>query len=164
MKTLRSLLGKWRFTLATPPPHPHGGVPGGSRGGHTPSPGGLPKIPARPTPPSPAVLQKFKNSKIGRDSENACSLLENERLGGFSWIGSDPGKNVRSNKVSTRFAILRTAPNSKFQQNSVKRFHIFARISAKVHYFATIFIEFCTDPDEILSEFRRMFQKLLKKY
>ena len=27
----------------------------------------------------------------------------------------------------------------------------------KIHYFSTIFIEFCTDSDELFSEFRRIF-------
>ena len=72
MKIVRSLLGFWRFTLS----------PGGSRGG----PGGVTGNPARPTPPSPANFEKLQNSKRRRHGENARSLVENERLGRFSWI------------------------------------------------------------------------------
>ena len=58
---------------------------------------------------------------------------------------------------ATRFAILCTAPISKFEQMFVKLFRIFAQNSAKVRYFSTFFIEFCTDFDQKFAEFRRIF-------
>ena len=58
---------------------------------------------------------------------------------------------------TTRFAILCTAPISKFEQNFVKLFRIFAQNSAKNRYFSTFFIEFCTDFDQNFTEFRRIF-------
>ena len=36
------------------------------------------------------------------------------------------------------------------------------KIFTKIRYFSTIFVEFCTDFDEIFSEFRRIFCKMLK--
>ena len=70
------LIGILAIYAFTPP------LPGGSRGG----PGGVTGNPARPTPPSPANFEKFQNSKRRRHGENARSLVENERLGRFSWI------------------------------------------------------------------------------
>ncbi len=63
---------------------------------------------------------------------------------------------------STRFAILCTAQISKFQQNFVKLLHIFAQFFNKNRYFSTLIIKFCSDFDEIFSEFRSIFQKMMK--
>ena len=38
----------------------------------------------------------------------------------------------------------------------------FAQFSNKNRYFSTLFINFCSDFDEIFSEFRRIFQKMMK--
>ena len=62
----------------------------------------------------------------------------------------------------SRFANLCTAQISKFQQNFVKLLHIFAQFSNNSRYFSTLFIKFCSDFDEIFSEFRRIFQKMMK--
>ena len=58
---------------------------------------------------------------------------------------------------STRFAILRTAQISKSHQKVVQLLSYFCPIFCKNRYFSTRFVEFCTDSDEIFSEFRRMF-------
>ena len=41
-------------------------------------------------------------------------------------------------------------------------FFVFCSKSCKNRYFSTLFIEFRTDFDEILSEFRRIFEKMME--
>ena len=56
---------------------------------------------------------------------------------------------------STRFTCFCTAQTSIFQKVFVKIFRIFWQKFAKFRYFWILFTDFCSDFDEILSEFRR---------
>ena len=56
---------------------------------------------------------------------------------------------------STRFTCFCTAQTSIFQKIFVKLFRIFRQNFAKFRYFWILFTDFCSDFDEILSEFRR---------
>ena len=56
---------------------------------------------------------------------------------------------------STRFTCFCTAQTSIFQKIFVKFFRIFSQKFAKFRYFWILFTDFCSDFDEILSEFRR---------
>ena len=56
---------------------------------------------------------------------------------------------------STRFTCFCTAQTSNFQKIFVKIFRIFWQKFAKFRYFWILFTDFCSDFDEILSEFRR---------
>ena len=56
---------------------------------------------------------------------------------------------------STRFTCFCTAQTSIFQKLFVKNFRIFWQNFAKIRYFWILFTDFCSDFDEILSEFRR---------
>ena len=56
---------------------------------------------------------------------------------------------------STRFTCFYTAQTSIFQKFFVKNFRIFWQNFAKIRYFWILFTDFCSDFDEILSEFRR---------
>ncbi len=63
---------------------------------------------------------------------------------------------------TTRFAILCIAPISKFEQNFVKLFRIFAKNFAKKRYFSTLFMEFCTCFNQNFTEFRRVFERMMR--
>ena len=54
---------------------------------------------------------------------------------------------------STRFTCFCTAQTSIFQKIFVKLFRIFWQNLAKIRYFFILFTDFCSDFDEILSEF-----------
>ena len=56
---------------------------------------------------------------------------------------------------STRFTCFCTPQTSIFQKIFVKLFRIFWQFFAKTRYFWILFIDFCSDFDELLSEFRR---------
>ena len=56
---------------------------------------------------------------------------------------------------STRFTCFCTAQTSIFQNFFVNFFRIFWQKFAKIRYFWILFTDFCSDFDEILSEFRR---------
>ena len=58
---------------------------------------------------------------------------------------------------STRFAILRTAQISNFHEEIGNFFRVFGHLFVKISYFSLFLIEFCTDFDEIFSEFRQNF-------
>ena len=60
---------------------------------------------------------------------------------------------------STRFTCFCTAQASIFQKMFVKLFHIFRQNFAEFTHFRKIFIEFCSEFDEILSEVRKYFRK-----
>ena len=62
---------------------------------------------------------------------------------------------------TTRFALLCTAPISKFEQNFVKLCLDFLPNFCKNHYFPKFFIEFCTDFDQNFTEFRRILQRMM---
>ena len=61
---------------------------------------------------------------------------------------------------SRRFACFCSAQTSIFQKFFVKLFRIFRQFFANFRYLWIIFGDFCSDFDEILSEFRRYFRKI----
>ena len=65
---------------------------------------------------------------------------------------------------STRFTCFCTAQTSIFQKSFVNFFRIFRQMFAKFTHFRKNFIEFCSEFDDILSEFRKcsqIFSKML---
>ena len=73
-------------------------------------------------------------------------------------IGAKCCKKVFVGKLltrSTRFTCFCTAQTSIFQKFFVNFFRIFWQNFAKIRYFWILFTDFCSDFDEILSEFRR---------